>query len=84
MVKEVTTEGKRILDKIAALFNHQFTYDTAIIGHDAIEAGNALPDETLTKLRNCDAILFGAVGHPKYDNDPSIESKTRAGIAEDA
>jgi 3-isopropylmalate dehydrogenase len=79
--KEVTTEGKRILDKIASLFNHTFTYDTAIIGHDAIEAtGNALPDETLTKLKNCDAILFGAVGHPKYDNDPTLKVRPEQGL----
>lgn len=79
--KEVTTEGKRILDKIASLYNHTFTYDTATIGHDAIEAtGNALPDETLTKLRNCDAILFGAVGHPKYDNDPTLKVRPEQGL----
>lgn len=79
--KEVTTEGKRALDKIAALFDHTFTYDTAIIGHDAIEAtGTALPDETLAKLKNCDAILFGAVGHPKYDNDPTLKVRPEQGL----
>ena len=66
--KEVTTEGKKVLEIIARLFGHTFEFDEAIIGHDAIEAtGNPLPDETLAKLKNCDAILFGAVGHPKYD-----------------
>ncbi len=79
--KEVTTEGKRVLDKIALLFNHQFEYDEAIIGHGAIEAtGNPLPDETLTKLKNCDAILFGAVGHPKYDNDPTLKVRPEQGL----
>ncbi|MEI9920476.1 MAG: 3-isopropylmalate dehydrogenase [Bacteroidota bacterium] len=79
--KEVTSEGKRILDKIASLYNHTFTYDTAIIGHDAIEAtGDALPAETLTKLKNCDAILFGAVGHPKYDNDPTLKVRPEQGL----
>jgi len=79
--KEVTTEGKKVLDKIAELFGHQFEYDSAIIGHDAIEAtGNPLPDETLTKLKNCDAILFGAVGHPKYDNDPTLKVRPEQGL----
>ena len=42
-----------------------------LIGHVAIEAtGIPLPDETLVKMRASDAILFGAVGHAKYDNDP--------------
>ena len=39
-----------------------------------------LPDETLTKLKNCDAILFGAVGHPKYDNDPSAKVRPEQGL----
>jgi 3-isopropylmalate dehydrogenase len=47
--KEVTTEGKKVLEKIAELFGHSFVFDEAIIGHDAIEAtGNPLPDETLS------------------------------------
>jgi 3-isopropylmalate dehydrogenase len=72
--KEVTAEGKRVLDKIASIFNHQFEYDDAIIGHEAIEkTGTALPDESLNKMKACDAILFGAVGHPKYDNDPTLK-----------
>jgi len=79
--KEVTTEGKKVLEKIAELFDHQFDYDFATIGHDAIEAtGNPLPDETLTKLKNCDAILFGAVGHPKYDNDPTLKVRPEQGL----
>ena len=64
--KEVTAEGKRVLEKIADAYGHDFQFDEALIGHAAIEVtGNPLPDETLSKLRNSDAILFGAVGHPK-------------------
>jgi 3-isopropylmalate dehydrogenase len=79
--KEVTAEGKKVLQKIAEVFGHQFEFDEAKIGHDAIEAtGNPLPDETLTKLKNCDAILFGAVGHPKYDNDPTLKVRPEQGL----
>jgi len=79
--KEVTTEGKKVLEKISELFDHRFEFDSAIIGHDAIEAtGNPLPDETLSKLKNCDAILFGAVGHPKYDNDPTLKVRPEQGL----
>ena len=79
--KEVTTEGKKVLEKIAGIFDHQFEFDEASIGHDAIEAtGNPLPDETLNKLKNCDAILFGAVGHPKYDNDPTLKVRPEQGL----
>ena len=69
------------MDAIAAKFNHEFTYDEALIGHIAIEAtGNPLPDETLAKMKKSDAILFGAVGHPKYDNDPSAKVRPEQGL----
>src|SRR5689334_5033429 len=79
--QEVTAVGKKVLDKIASKFNHTFTYDEALIGHVAIEAtGAALPDETLNKLKKSDAILFGAVGHPKYDNDPHAKVRPEQGL----
>jgi 3-isopropylmalate dehydrogenase len=79
--KEVTACGKKVLEQVAECFGHEFVFDEAIIGHEAIEAtGNPLPDETLTKLKNADAILFGAVGHPKYDNDPSLPVRPEQGL----
>jgi len=79
--QEVTAVGKKVLDKIAAKFGHTFSYDEATIGHVAIEAtGNPLPDESLEKMRKSDAVLFGAVGHPKYDNDPSAKVRPEQGL----
>ena len=79
--QEVTTVGKQVLEAIAHKYNHEFTFDTALIGHEAIEAtGNPLPDETVTKSKASDAILFGAVGHPKYDNDPSAKVRPEQGL----
>ena len=79
--QEVTAVGKKVLDKIAEKFGHEFTYDEALIGHAAIEAtGNPLPEETLVKMRASDAILFGAVGHPKYDNDPTAKVRPEQGL----
>lgn len=79
--QEVTAVGKKILDKIAVKFGHIFTYDEALIGHVAIEAtGNPLPDESLEKMRRSDAVLFGAVGHPKYDNDPTAKVRPEQGL----
>src|SRR5688572_7447414 len=79
--QEVTAVGKKVLDKIAAKFNHTFTYDEALIGHVAIEAtGDPLPEESLAKMRKADAILFGAVGHPKYDNDPTLAVRPEQGL----
>jgi len=79
--KEVTAEGRKVLEAIAKKFNHQFEFEEALIGHEAIEAtGDSLPESTLTKLKNCDAILFGAVGHPKYDNDPTLKVRPEQGL----
>ncbi len=79
--QEVTEVGKKVLQKIAARFHHEFTYDEALIGHVAIEAtGDPLPADTLEKMRNSDAVLFGAVGHPKYDNDPSAKVRPEQGL----
>lgn len=79
--QEVTAVGKRVLERIAEKFGHEFTYDEALIGHVAIEAtGNPLPEETLEKMRAADAVLFGAVGHPKYDNDPTAKVRPEQGL----
>jgi len=79
--QEVTEVGKKVLEKIAEKFGHEFSYDEALIGHVAIEAtGNPLPDETLAKMKASDAVLFGAVGHPKYDNDPSAKVRPEQGL----
>jgi 3-isopropylmalate dehydrogenase len=78
---EVTTWGKAVLEQIATSFNHEFTFDEGLMGHAAIEAtGNPLPDETLEKARKSDAILFGAVGHALYDNDPSLKVRPEQGL----
>ncbi len=78
---EVTAEGRKVLERIAETFGHTFEFENALIGHAAIEeTGNPLPDATLVKLKSCDAILFGAVGHPKYDNDPTLKVRPEQGL----
>lgn len=81
--QEVTGWGKSALERIAELYNHTFHFDEALMGHVAIEAtGTPLPDETLQKARKSDAILFGAIGHAKYDNDPSAKVRPEQGLLE--
>jgi 3-isopropylmalate dehydrogenase len=78
---EVTTWGKAVLEHIAQAYGHEFTYDEALMGHAAIEVtGSPLPDETLEKAKASDAILFGAIGHIKYDNDPSAKVRPEQGL----
>ncbi|MDF2517514.1 MAG: 3-isopropylmalate dehydrogenase [Sphingobacterium sp.] len=79
--QEVTTWGKKVLEKIGENYGHEFNFDEAIMGHTAIEAtGNPLPNETLAKAKASDAILFGAIGHIKYDNDPSAKVRPEQGL----
>ena len=52
-----------------------------LMGADAIDkTGNPLPDETIEAVLNSDAILFGAIGHPKYDNDPTAKVRPEQGL----
>ncbi len=78
---EVTSQAKKVLDKVAAKFQHQFNYTEALMGACAIdETGNPLPPETIDVCLNSDAVLFGAIGDPKYDNDPSAKVRPEQGL----
>jgi 3-isopropylmalate dehydrogenase len=78
---EVTFWGKAILEQILSNHDYDVTFDEGLMGHVAIEAtGNPLPDETLNKAKASDAILFGAVGHIKYDNDPTLKVRPENGL----
>lgn len=78
---EVVKSGKAVLQKIAEIFKHSFEFEEALIGHAAIlETGDPLPDQTLDKAKNCDAILFGAVGDPSYDNNPKATVRPEQGL----
>ncbi|MCU0449861.1 MAG: 3-isopropylmalate dehydrogenase [Bernardetiaceae bacterium] len=78
---EVTEWGKQTLETVGQLFGHQFVYDQALLGHAAIEAtGQPLPPDTLAKAQQADAILFGAIGHPMYDNDPTRKVRPEQGL----
>ncbi len=78
---EVTKQSIRVLNSIADTFGHEFTYAYCLMGADAIDkTGNPLPDETIEICLKSDAILFGAIGHPKYDNDPTAKVRPEQGL----
>jgi len=65
---EVINEATKVLAVIGDRFGHVFDLSYGSIGGEAIDRfGTALPDETLDMCQNSDAILFGAVGGPKWD-----------------
>ena len=79
--EEVTVWGKAALQEIALIFNHKFHFEHALMGHTAIEStGDPLPDETLQLARASDAILFGAIGHLKYDQNPNLKIRPEQGL----
>ena len=78
---EVTDQALKVLKAIEQVFEHEFTYTEALIGAAAIDAtGNPYPDETHAVCLASDAILFGAIGHPKYDNDPKAPVRPEQGL----
>ncbi len=78
---EVTQWGVKVLRMVGECFGHIFKLKEGFIGHAAIErTGQALPDSTLELCLNSEAVLLGAVGHPKYDNDLSLKVRPEQGL----
>ena len=77
---EVVEVGLRVLQAAADAYGWSFSADHALIGGAAIDAtGSALPDETLAVASRADAVYFGAVGGPKWDN-PLAKVRPEQGI----
>ncbi|HMB64550.1 MAG TPA: 3-isopropylmalate dehydrogenase [Eudoraea sp.] len=80
---EVTAQAVKCLHAVEDTFGHHFTFTEAIVGAAAIEkTGSPLPQATLELCRNSDAVLFGAIGDPKYDNDPEAKVRPEQGLME--
>jgi 3-isopropylmalate dehydrogenase len=78
---EVTEQSVKFLQAVAKKFCHDFSFKEGLIGAIAIDkTGSPLPDETLKLCQKADAILLGAIGDPKYDNDPSAKIRPEQGI----
>lgn len=78
---EVTRQSVKVLRALAEQFGHEFIFDYQLMGACAIdETGDPLPQQTLESCQRTDAVLFGAIGHPKYDNDPSAKLRPEQGL----
>lgn len=76
---EIVTQALKVLDKIAEKYGHTFVYDEVLAGGCAIDAtGKCLPEETITKCKASDSVLLGAVGGPKWDDQPSTNRPEKA------
>ena len=68
---EIVDAALPVLDKVAKEFGHRFKYEYLLAGGAALDAqGEPLPKATIKKCKDSAAVLLGAVGDPKWDNQP--------------
>lgn len=76
---DITREAVVVLEAIGKKYNHKFSFEEVLAGGVAIDkTGNPLPEETLKKCKNADAIILGAVGGPKWDHIEGANRPERA------
>ncbi|MBE6016065.1 MAG: 3-isopropylmalate dehydrogenase [Lachnospiraceae bacterium] len=76
---EIVDSAVRVLDKIADIYGHEFIYSSYLAGGAAIdEFGVPLPQETIDGCLASDSVLLGAVGGPKWDDQPPANRPERA------
>jgi len=77
---EIVDEAIKVLDAVASKENFSLEYNEYLLGGSAIDVfDNPCPDETIKGAQNSDAILFGAIGGPKWDNLPK-EKRPETGL----
>lgn len=78
---EIVDQAIKVLKAVGEKFNHNFQFTEGITGASAIDqVGDPYPEETHQLCMNSDAVLFGAIGDPKYDNDPKAKVRPEQGL----
>lgn len=78
---EISAEGVKVMKAVCSKFGHQVTFTEALCGAAAIDAvGNPFPEETLNACQDADAVLFSAVGNPRFDNNPNAKVRPEQGL----
>jgi 3-isopropylmalate dehydrogenase len=78
---EISKQGVDVMSAVCEKFGHQVEYKYALAGAAAIDAcGDAFPEETFKTCEEADAVLFSAVGDPKYDNNPNAKVRPEQGL----
>lgn len=78
---EISVQGVDVMTAVCEKFGHEVEYIYAICGADAIDkVGDPFPEETFQICKESDAVLFSAVGDPKYDNDPTSKVRPEQGL----
>ncbi len=77
---EVITQAVKVLQVVGEKFRHKFHFHAGLVGGSAMDKqGTALSEETLEMCKQCDAVLLGAVGGPKWD-DPQAKVHPEDGL----
>ncbi len=78
---EISRVGVKVTEAVCRRFNHEVHFTFALAGAAAIEAaGDPFPEETFRACCEADAVLFSAIGDPKYDNDPKATVRPEQGL----
>ena len=78
---EISAESVKVMKAVCSKFGHQVTFTEALCGAAAIDAvGNPFPEETLKACQDADAVLFSAVGDPRFDNNPNAKVRPEQGL----
>jgi 3-isopropylmalate dehydrogenase len=78
---EVTEQGLKAITAVCRKFSHKLTYQAALVGATAIDiTGDPYPEATHRICMDSDAVFFGAIGHPKYDNNPAAKVRPEQGL----
>jgi 3-isopropylmalate dehydrogenase len=78
---EVMAQAQKVSEAVAKKFGHEITWKPALTGAAAIDAvGEPYPDSTHQVCLASDAVLFGAIGLPRFDNDPSAKVRPENGL----
>jgi 3-isopropylmalate dehydrogenase len=78
---EIIEQAKKVVTAVGKKYKHSFNFSHGFVGATAIDkTGNPLPSETLELCKKSDAVLFGAIGDPKYDNNPAAKVRPEQGL----
>ncbi len=78
---EVVEEAAKVVEAVCRRFGHEVAWHFAFAGACAIDRfGDAFPEVTYQTCLDADAVLFGAVGDPRYDNDPTAKVRPEQGL----
>ena len=78
---EISEQGVLVMQRVCDRFGHTVEFHYGMVGADAIDkVGDPFPAETLALCKSADAVLFSAIGDPKYDNNPEAKVRPEQGL----